>query len=774
MSFRFSKSFLSAVFLLFVFTISFSQERTLDTWKTFMPYGVSLGVFDAGDKIYSAASKTVFSYEINSGTIQIYDKANGLSDIGIKTANYDPVSKVFAIAYDNSNLDLIYNGTDIYNIPDIKNKNTSSAVSVNCISFYNGNAYVSTDMGISVIDLSRKEISNTYIIGSTGGPVKVYACSIDGTNIYAATEEGVKHAPLSSSNLQDFNNWILYDAAQNLPKKKATFVTAYNSKVYAVIDANNSDTLFEFNGSIWTKRYDSSSHIFTSLNVLSDNLYFSNWSTANISGKNGKIDAAGNITTSNAQHARPIGWFMSNGVVWEADYWNGLFKNVQGNMESILPDGPFSSSVYGIAAKDGVISIAPGGVDDSWGNVFNRDGFFIYKNNSWTNKNQYNSVALTDYPDLLCVTTVPDKGKSYFGSFWAGLVQYDYINNSITTFDKNNSILEGAVGDSARTRISAVTSDKYGNVWISNAGATKPIKVLTTEGAWKEFSVPYFNILMKKMIIDQNDQLWAPIRSASNGLLVWSYNGTLDDLSDDKVRLLSIGSGNGGLPDARVFSLAEDRDGNIWVGTSQGIGVYYCPGSVLTTSGCDADQIKVERDGYIGYLFGTESVRAIAVDAANRKWIGTTNGLWLISDDGKKELLKFTTENSPLPSNQITDISIDDKTGEVFIGTLGGLVSYQGDAMAECSDCDAALVYPNPVKPDYNGPIAIKGLTDNAYVKITDVAGTLVYQGKANGSQMIWNGKGYSGNRVKSGVYLVFSSTDLGKERRVGKILVAN
>jgi hypothetical protein len=256
---------------------------------------------------------------------------------------------------------------------------------------------------------------------------------------------------------------------------------------------------------------------------------------------------------------------------------------------------------------------------------------------------------------------------------------------------------------------------------------------------------------------------------------VWSNNNTRDDLSDDVAKILTIGAGTGGLPDQLVFCVAEDKDGNIWAGTSQGIGIFYCSGSVLTSYGCDADQIKVERDGYIGYLFGTESVRAIAVDDANRKWIGTTNGIWLISADGKQELLKFNTQNSPLPSNQITDIAIDNTTGEVFIGTLGGIVSYQGDAMgSDCADCDKALVYPNPVKPEYDGPIAIKGLTENAYVKITDISGTLVYQGKANGSQMVWNGKGYNGQRAKSGTYLVFSSTDLGKERKVAKILLLN
>ncbi len=777
MIFSSPKLFLAVAFLLGIFQNSFAQERALGTWKTFMPYNSSLGVFDAGDRVYSIASKTVFSYEKNTGAIQIYDKVNGLSDIGIKTANYDPASKVLVIAYNNSNIDLIYNGTDIYNINDIKNKATGGAISINGISFYNDYCYISSDIGISVIDLDKKEISNTYIIGSTGGQVKVYSTAVDGSTIYAATEEGVKHASLTSSNLQDFNNWVLYDQAQNLPKKKTTYISAYNNKVYAVIGSNVTDTLFEFNGSSWSNKYVSTAHVFSSLNVVNGSLYFSTWNTTVNNGENGKIEASQLLTSSNVSYSRPVGWFESNGISWEADLWSGVYKNANGNLERIVPDGPISSNVFDLDAVDGTLNVAPGGVDESWGFSWIGDGFFTYNNSSWKNTNQYAFPALANYSDILCTATCKARNKTYFGSFLSGLIEVDNNTGNVSVFDKwnSNGILEGAIGDTQRTKISAMTTDRNGNVWISNSGATKPIKMIPADGStWKQYAVPYSFALMKKILIDQNGQLWAPIRRVGEGLLVWNNNGTFDDPSDDVSRVLSTGSGTGGLPSATVISLAEDKDGNIWVGTSEGIAVFYCPGSVLTGNGCDADQIKVERDGYIGYLFGTESVRAIAVDAANRKWIGTTNGLWLISDDGKKELLKFNIENSPLPSNQITDIAIDDKTGEVFIGTLSGLVSYQGDAIADCSDCYGALVYPNPVKPDYTGPIAIKGLTDNAYVKITDVSGTLIFQGKANGTQMIWDGKGYNGNRAKSGVYLVFSSTDLGKERKVGKILVMN
>jgi ligand-binding sensor domain-containing protein len=761
--------------------IAFGQNRQLGTWRMHLAYDISNKVCDAGDKVYSAAEKGIFSYEKATGIIRTYDKASGLNDIGIKTINYDAATKILAIAYTNSNIDLIYNGTDVYNIPDIKNAVSTGSISVYDISFYSGKAYVSSDVGISVIDLNKKEITNTYIIGSTGGQISVYATSTDGANIYAATAEGVKYAPFLSANLQDFNVWKLFGPAQHLPAKKATMVRCFNSKVYTVIpSSNDNDTLYQYDGTKWAPAFYTAPDFITSLEVVNNCLYFTIWdSLEGFNGWNGKIDVSGNLTVVQTQnHGKPFSWLESNGVSWEADCYNGLYKNTGGSLELIIPDGPFRSDAFGLDVYDGTINVAPGGVDDSWLNVNNVNGLYIYDRTKWHSYDLNNTPALSGWQDVICARTVPATGKTYFGSFWAGVAEYDPNNKTFKRYDQytGNSTLEGAQGDLSRTRISAMTSDDYGNLWISNAGGLKPLKLLKPDGTWKEFSLPYYNILMQRMIIDQNGQLWAPLKtqSNSNGILVWSYNGTIDDPSDDVARILGTGAGNGGLPDVFVHCIAEDKDGNIWAGTNQGIATFYCPGSVLTSNGCDADQIKVVQDGYVGYLFGTESVRAIAVDAANRKWVGTTNGLWLISADGKTQLLKFNKDNSPMPANQVTDIAIDDKTGEVFIATTNGLISYQGDAMGECTDCNGALVYPNPVKPDYTGPIAIKGLVDGAYVKITDAAGVLVYQGKANGSQMIWDGKGYNGIRVKSGVYIVFSSTDLGKQKKVAKILVAN
>ncbi len=758
---------------------SFSQLRTLGSWKMFLPYGNSFGACDGGDRVYEAGSKSIFSYEKSSGIIQTYDKASGLSDLGITKISYDPNTKFLAIVYNNSNLDFIYNGTDVYNVPDFKNLATTGAVNVYSVSFLNGNAYVSSDLGISVVDLTRMQVSNTYLIGANGSQLKVYATTFDSVNIYAATPVGVRYASRNAANLQDFNSWSTFSLAQNIPAKKTTYIQAFNNKIYAVIPSGNgSDTLYQYNivGNSWSPAFSAVADSITGLNQTNGSLYFSAWdSPSGSTGYLGKIDAAGNLTYNQTLgHSRPAGWFESNGVSWEPDYYIGLVQRIGNTVQRIIPEGPQSANVFALDCKNGVLNVAPGGVDQSWSAVGNLDGFFVYKNGTWQNHNQYTDGALNGINDFICTASIRSTGTTYYGSFFWGLAELNQSTGNITMIDKNSPVglLQGEVGDSSRTKITCLYADSSDNLWIGNA-APSLIKVIRPDGTWRKFTTAFSPLLLKKMIVDQYGQVWASTFQPG-GVMVLNYGADMDNTADDKYAFLQSGANAGNLPSNNVFSLAVDHTGNVWVGTDAGIGIFYCPGNVFQ-GGCDATQIKVTLNGYVGYLFGRQTVRALAVDAANRMWVGTTDGLWLISNDGQTTYQNFTTDNSPLPDNEITDITINDATGEVFIGTDGGLVSYQGDAIGpSCADCNGALVYPNPVKPDYSGPIAIKGLTDNAYVKITDIDGHLIFQGRANGTQMIWNGNGYDGARAKSGVYLVFSSTDLGKQKQVAKILITN
>ena len=466
-----------------------------------------------------------------------------------------------------------------------------------------------------------------------------------------------------------------------------------------------------------------------------------------------------------------------SGTNWIADLWHGLLKYTDTTFAgNLVLTGPPSNNVFRMAiSDDNVLYMAEGGTDGAYINYnYDATGPIIYDHTDWKNYPLNYFGEISNCYDLVDVAIDNNAKKAYFGSLQGGLVQLDMTNNSLYKYDttNTNSVLHAQAGSANIFKVSAVCMDPSGNLWMSNTGSPRTLVVKTPDGQWANFSVPNDLQTVRQMVSDDYGQIWMGGRG--NNLVVYSPGQNVLDASDDQFVTLTTAVGGGVLPNVNMWTIAKDKSGDIWVGTDQGIATFYCAGSMFSSNGCDATLIKVNQGGYIGYLFSTEIVKAIAVDGANRKWVGSTNGVWLISDDGTKQLLHFTSDNSPLPSNQIVNIAVDEKTGEVYIGTDQGLVSYQGDAILGGGKKGTALVYPNPVKHDYTGPIAIKGLVDNAYVKITDAAGILVFQGRANGGQMIWDGKGYNGNKVQTGIYLVYAATDLGQEHNVGKIIFIN
>jgi hypothetical protein len=311
---------------------------------------------------------------------------------------------------------------------------------------------------------------------------------------------------------------------------------------------------------------------------------------------------------------------------------------------------------------------------------------------------------------------------------------------------------------------------------VTNATAPEPLSVRkASDGTWQSFNFSslVINPVVGDIIVDQSNRKWM-VLPRGVGILVFDDNGTWAP-GDDKMKKLSATVGNGNLPSNEVECIAEDHDGEIWVGTDKGVAVFFCADQIFSSSGCEAQQIYIEQDGHTQLLLATEVVTAIAVDGANRKWIGTQNsGVYLMSADGTTQIQHFTLENSPLLSNEIRTLAINPKTGEVFFGTSDGIISYRNDATEGLEDYTNVYVFPNPVKPGYEGPIAITGLVENANVKITDISGTLVYQTKALGGQAIWYGKNFKGERSKSGVYMVFCSNEDGSKTYITKILLVN
>jgi hypothetical protein len=305
----------------------------------------------------------------------------------------------------------------------------------------------------------------------------------------------------------------------------------------------------------------------------------------------------------------------------------------------------------------------------------------------------------------------------------------------------------------------------------------EPVSVKKTDGTWKSFKLDgkLKVSFLGRMINTSLDHKWI-ICAHGEGLFAFDVNRTIDDISDDRYEKFSVLDLNGKVISNDVYSLAEDREGNIWVGTDKGIVVYYSPSRVFDEDLFYGQQIIVPRNdgtGLADILLGTERVTAIAVDGANRKWLGTEqSGIYLVSEDGLEEIHHFTEDNSPLLSNKITDIAINGENGLVYIGTNAGLISFKGKAIEGRKDYSGVYAYPNPVRHDYDGEIVITGLVGNVNVKITDIGGNIVYETTSLGGQAIWDGRSFSGRRVSTGVYMIFCTDDEGNQTHITKLLV--
>ena len=339
------------------------------------------------------------------------------------------------------------------------------------------------------------------------------------------------------------------------------------------------------------------------------------------------------------------------------------------------------------------------------------------------------------------------------GSFIEGLIEYD--GEQFTLYNETNSTLGNALGDPTRTRIGGLAFDEDNNLWVANHAAESPLSVLTRDGLWRSFE-PSCNVReIHEIAVDGSGFKWAVSNSSGAGVIVFD-EADFDDPNDDRCRVFT--SNNSELPTNQANCLVADLDGDIWVGTTQGIIIFECGNSAFEPA-CRGTSRIFSEGGFNEALLNTEDIQTIAVDGANRKWVGTRNGIFVLSSDGEEELARFTSSNSPLLNDNIVDIAFNNETGEVFIGTDDGIISYISDATRGARfHTDNVQVFPNPVRPDYQGPIAIRGLSRDANVKITDISGRLVFETTANGGQAIWEGNDYTGRRVATGVYLVFST----------------
>lgn len=751
-----------------------AQDAAVYTWRDHLPYNKGIAIAEAGDLVYCATPYSLFSYNRSSNEVSRLNKVTGLSDAGISAMVYSTEYKTLVVAYSNTNLDLIKDNT-IINLNDIKRKTILGNKTINRVFCIDKYAYLACGFGIVVVDMVKEEIHDTYYIGDNGSQVNVLDITYDGTKIYAATEKGIYYAEYGNPFLAYYGAWTK-DLTIPQPEKAYNVIGFFNGMLFA--NNNNSgfsdDTLFVYNQAQakWSKMNIYNYPKCYSINVYQNKLVLSFESSVEIYNP----DLTRFFISYNPSNLsiRPGDALLdAQGMVWEADRKHGMLKlfgdGWQG--EIIAPNGPYSANVFDMDMKGEELWVAGGGRNSTWLSLYLRDGVYQYSDGTWANHNSANEHVYDSVQDMVCVAVNPSNTQiAYTGSWGGGLLEY--TNGALTNvYDDQNSSLQGFVPAPELVFVSGLAFDSQNNLWVANSGAPAAFSVKKTDGQWVAYNLggSASGIDMGNMIVDDYDQKWAMLRK-DHALLVFNENNA----AGQRYKIIGSETGNGAIPGNRVLSMVNDMEGQIWIGTDAGIAVFYNPGDVLTGTNFDCQRILVEQDGYTQYLLENEVVTTLAIDGANRKWVGTDRaGVFLLSPDGTTQVQHFTEDNSPLLSNSISDIAISGK-GEVFIGTSLGIVGFRSDATGPVGDSSAVYAFPNPVPPGYEGAITIKGLPENASVKITDISGDMVFNTRSLGKQAVWNGYNYDGEKVQTGVYLVFATSDDGTETQIGKILFIN
>jgi len=741
-----------------------SQVPAIGSWRDHLPYHQAIGIASTGELLWCATPYSLFSVDPSDNSMDRLSKTNGLSETGISAFVYDAASARLVIAYTNSNIDIVFKGHTV-NIPDIKRTDLAGDKTIHQVFVYNNLAYLSSGLGVIVLDEEKYEVKDTWVIGDGGDTIAVQALTTDGTYFYAASSEGLKRAPLASPGLADYHNWVLLSGQHGLAAGPCRQVASVGGKVLAL----KNDSIFQLNGDEWSLLY-ADGWTINDCSVSDGRLLVSE--QQGDSGRVRVLSGLGvlqqSLQQADALHS-PRQTLIFQGRIWVADAIGGLSAwELTGNAAPAryAPNSPLSLATGDMvvgrardpAATGGVLWVASGGVDAYWAPLNNHNGLSRLDAGGWTNYSGDTDPVFNTVFDLQSLALNGGDTSVWAGSFGEGL-------------------LERKPGDlftlyPSPPRVGGLTFDADGNGWVTSYGAGQELLLRRPDGSWHAFSIPFSHTdnAVAGVLVDDNKQVWI-ISPKGNGVFCYSPGISLDDTGDDQWKFYRAGASQGNLPDNNVYCIARDKSGFIWIGTANGIGLVQCPRNIFTAGGCEVIWPVVQFDGFAGYLFSGQPVQTIAVDGADRKWVGSRNGAWLISPDAQKIIEHFTEDNSPLLSNDVKKIAVDPQSGEVFFLTARGICSFRGTATEGGRQNSNVLVFPNPVPPGYNGTIAIRGLVDGAIVKITQLDGRLVYQAGALGGQVVWNGRDYKGRPAATGVYLVLASNESRQEKIVTKIV---
>lgn len=752
-----------------------AQVVPIGDWQIHAPYNVGLSIIETENEIYFCGQYGIFKMDQTSNETDKISKVNGLSDNGFSTLGYHTKTNAVIIGYQNGNLDII-KGNEIINISSIKKaQNILGSKRINDIQEYGDFVFVSTDFGVVKVDIVKESIKETYKnITVEGDVLKVNESIIvnktdnitENDSIFLATDIGIMSANLNSTNLIDYNQWLLYDSTNNVSEEECTNLIEYQGSIYGISKAKGEDRandLFIKKKDLWTRLPLAYNPFFpwliiNNIFIYKDELHLS-YDEAYY-----KIDATGKLlnTIDDGLFIRPNFLFEDKkGVSYTADLIAGFYK-LKSEWSYFTPNGPYFANIFNLQFINNTIYGMSGGYySNSLQPELSSRGYYTYTNNKWSSiSNQWPTAK-----DFVDVAKHDNRNEIYFASYGHGLVmldsdnEYHLFSDSTLVTTASTPFISPLTKSFPRARVAAVETDKEGRVWFSNylSYGNASLFKINDDGTWDVFDLNHASAdYINQIIFDDDNNAWALANGSvtNNGIFTITQEGKKDRFINETE-----------LPSKPSF-LANDKTGNIWVGTNTGIVIFNDPN--------DLQSYEMSRPIVDGrYLLEEEVITCIEVDGANRKWIGTTNGLWLVNADGTEQINYFNVDNSPLLSNRIQTLKLHPETGELFIGTDFGIISYRTPSTEGSAECaDEIVVFPNPVTPNFTGYVGINGTAENAIVKITDVSGKLVYETNAFGGQAVWNVQDLNGNPAKTGIYLTYISTEDGESTCVTKVAV--
>lgn len=767
------KTFLFVILL--VISSTLQAQVAMGKWRTHFAYNNTDQIAQSENKVFAVSDGSLFSIDKRDGSMEFYSKVTGLNGTVISKIDYNEAHKVLLIIYKDGNIDFL-SPNGVKNLPDFYNKQMSADKTVHHIHFHENKAFLSCNFGIITLNMQKVEIQDTYYIGDNASEVKVLNTTIHNENIYAVSETDVYTASVSNPYLISYESWSKMsdlpgiDNFQKLVSFGDNLVLLRSGKLYK---KDSSNTWSDLDVSTIYKEITVSDAYLIGYTDTEAFVFDGQFSKTQITSLNTIKDGIYDNNTSKF-------WFAgdSKGV---AEY---VLNGEENSTNFYLPNGPAVNIPYKLKFAGERLFVLQGG---RWAAQYLRPGIvMIFEDNKWKNLSNLPIQSITGQRvlDFIDIAVNPeDKTHFYISSYGTGV--FEYRNDEFYKWHNiDNSTIESVFpGSYMYMRMGGGTYDVDGNIWFSNSMVNSSIQVLKKDGTWTKFNSPILQgaTLGNILILNQDKNIkWLLKHRVPAGFAVINDNGTVDNPDDDQYIFHSSFPDQdkvGVITPEAYFCLTEDKKGAIWAGTPKGPLIFNNPLRAFEPD-FTATRIKIPRnDGtnLADYLLENEEINAIAVDGANRKWIGTKqSGVYLVSENGQETIHHFTVQNSPLISNTILSIDINPVTGEVFFGTGNGLVSYQSDAAEAGSTFGDVHAYPNPVRENFSGVITITGLVENTSVKITDVAGNLVCETKSNGSIATWDGRNKFGQKVSTGIYLALCISPDGQESATVKILVIN